>query len=105
VFGLIAAAAIGIGEYATKLPSERTVVVRVAEGEGIDSIELVWHEGDEVVHRTWLGAPFTGAKSGVRLSDGRHRVELAIHRGDRVSHAERHIDVDEDASEITLDVP
>lgn len=102
VFGLIAAAVLGVAEYATKLPSKRDVVVRV--GDGIDRVELVWHEGDAVVHRTELGPPFNNPKSPVHLSDGTHRLELSVQRGADVTHEERRIEVADGASEIVIEV-
>jgi hypothetical protein len=105
VFGLVVAAVIGVAEYATELPTERQVVVRVAEGEGIDRVDLVWHEGEAVVHQTQLGPPFAGSKSTVRLSDGSHRLVFSVHRGDQVVRTERRVEVAEGASEIVIEVP
>jgi hypothetical protein len=105
LYGIAVVAVIGVAELATGLPDERTVLVRIREGEEIERVELVWHEGDEVVHRTLLGPPFSSAKSAVRLSDGDHRLELGIQRNGRMTRTERRVEVLEGAEEIVIDVP
>lgn len=105
MFGVIAVVVIAGAEFVTGLPSERTVEVRVRAAD-ITRVELVWHEGEDTVHRTLLGPPFDApSKSTVRLRDGAHRLELFISRRDGVERKERMIEVSDGAASIVIDVP
>ncbi len=105
VFGLVAAAVLGLGQLSADLPSERSVVVRVRSGERIDRVELAWQEDDKIVHRTLLAAPFQGGTSTVRLSDGQHGLKVSIYRGAEVSRQQRVVQVVDGARQIVIEIP
>ncbi len=100
----VAAVVVAARHWFGELPEERDVTIRVTDP-SVDRVALTWHEGEEVVHHTDLGAPFEARPSKIQLRDGAHRVTVSLHRGAEVTLRERRVDVDADAAQIVLDVP
>ncbi len=104
VFGAVGILVVAIGHFSGDLPAERQIEVRVTDP-AVDRVQLSWKEGDEVLHRTTLAAPFGASRSAVQLSNGNHKLDISVRRGDDVRTKTRVIEVFEGSDHIVIDVP